>query len=244
MKDSDTQSFVLEDLPSILASTYAASIDGIIAFIWSIVAVWFVACELLLIYLVVRYRKREGVRAAWMPADTLKTNAWVLLPCVFVFILDMVIEVKSDAVWQEVKGSIPNHEVLVRVTGRQFAWTFTYAGPDGKLDTGDDFQTASELHVPRGKVVRLSLESVDVIHSFWVPVLRLKQDIVPGRAIPAWFEATVEGRYEIACAELCGPAHGAMRGHLIVHSKTDFDDWQRSWLEQRGQLARTKQLGE
>jgi len=227
---------MLSDLPDIVASTFGGRIDNLISYIWWVVAVWFVAVEGLLLYFIIRYRKKKGVRGTWMPADTMKTNLWVLLPVLVVLVFDLVIEVKSHDVWEEVKGQVPKHEELVRITGRQFAWDFTYAGPDGVLDTLDDFQTVSELHVPKGRVIRFVLQSEDVLHSFWVPVLRLKQDVVPGREIPGWFEATQEGSFDIACAELCGAAHGAMKATLIVHSQSSFDTWERGWAEQRAQL--------
>jgi cytochrome c oxidase subunit 2 len=76
-----------------------------------------------------------------------------------------------------------------------------------------------------GKVVRVTLKAKDVIHSFFLPNLRLKQDAVPGREIQAWFEATKPGRYEIPCAELCGFGHSGMLGHLTVHTADDYDKW-------------------
>jgi cytochrome c oxidase subunit 2 len=81
------------------------------------------------------------------------------------------------------------------------------------------------MHVPVGKVVRIDLTSKDVIHSFFVPNLRLKQDAVPGRVIHVWFEATETGQYEIPCAELCGFGHSGMKGNLTVQSQGDFDKW-------------------
>jgi cytochrome c oxidase subunit II len=79
--------------------------------------------------------------------------------------------------------------------------------------------------VPVNKPVRLYMQGTDVIHSFFVPVLRLKQDVVPGREILAWFEATKTGRFEIPCAELCGPGHSGMKGWLTVHSAEDYAAW-------------------
>ena len=224
------------DLPPNIA-TFGGDIDAVISFIWWIVGVWFVASEALLVYLLIRYRKRDGERAAWMPADTLKTTAWVLVPVFLVLLCDLAIEAKSHGVWDHVKGELPAHDELVRVTARQFAWTFTYAGGDGELDTADDFRTVSELHVPRGENVRFELESVDVLHAFWVPALRLKQDAVPGRTISGWFNATEEGSYDLACAELCGPAHGAMRGKLVVHAADSYRAWSAAMAEQHRELA-------
>jgi cytochrome c oxidase subunit 2 len=227
---------MLRDLPPTI-STFGGDIDGVIHFIWWIILIWFVAAEGLLVYAVVRYRRREGVRAAWLPADTRRMNAWILVPTALVLVCDLFIEVRSHGVWHEVKGEVPPHQVLVRVTGRQFVWTFGYAGADGELDTGDDFQTINELRVPAHAVVRFQLESVDVLHSFFVPALRLKQDAVPGRSIPGWFQAEATGRYEIACAELCGAAHTAMRATLFVDTAADFSAWSTAHAEQQRLLA-------
>jgi cytochrome c oxidase subunit 2 len=114
---------------------------------------------------------------------------------------------------------------IVQVTAKQFNWTFTYPGPDGIFGTADDLALENELHVPVNKIVRVSLRAEDVIHSFFLPNLRLKQDAVPGREIPAWFEATKTGRYEIPCAELCGFGHSGMLGYLTVHSVDDYQKW-------------------
>ena len=226
------------DLP-INVSTFGSDIDSLIVFIWWIIAAWFVATEALLVYFLVRGRRKEGVRASWMPADTLRACMWVLVPAAVVLVFDLVIEVRSHHTWQRVKGEVPPHERLVRITGRQFVWSFTYAGPDGALDTADDFD------VPVGEVVRFELASLDVLHSFFVPAMRLKQDAVPGREISGWFEATTKGRYEIVCAEICGAGHGAMRGELVVRSPKDYEAWAQEWGEQqkalKGGLAKVAQ---
>jgi cytochrome c oxidase subunit 2 len=120
---------------------------------------------------------------------------------------------------------VPPSDVHVQVTAKQFNWEILYPGPDGKIGTADDLQMDNELHVPVGKVVRVTLKAKDVIHSFFLPNLRLKQDAVPGREIQAWFEATKPGRYEIPCAELCGFGHSGMLGHLTVHTADDYDKW-------------------
>jgi len=111
------------------------------------------------------------------------------------------------------------------VTAKQFNWEIVYPGPDGKFDTADDLQVDNELHVPVNRAVHVFLASKDVIHSFFLPQLRLKQDAVPGRVIQAWFQATKTGRYEIPCAELCGFGHSGMLGHLTVYSPEEYGKW-------------------
>lgn len=223
---------MLSDLPPNIAS-FGGEVDGVLRFIWWVVLPWFILAEALLIYFLIRYRKKDGVRAAWMPASSLKANLWVLIPAAIILVCDLAIEVRSTHAWEEIKMTVPPHDELVRVTGRQFVWTFTYAGEDGILGTGDDFQTVNDMHVPRDRIVRFQLESVDVLHAFWVPVLRLKQDAVPGRSFAGWFEATADGTYEIACAELCGAAHTAMRATMTVEPPEIFDAWAATLAEQQ-----------
>ncbi len=172
-----------------------------------------------------------------MPATKRKALAWIFVPVGLVFVCDIYIDVVSTKVWDEVKIEVPAHDLLVKITARQFAWDFTYAGEDGVLGTDDDFQSVSEFHVPKDAVVRYQLESKDVIHSFFVRELRLKQDALPGRSWPGWFTPTVEGTYEIACTEICGASHTVMRGELIVHSAESWLAWSRDLVGQQAQLA-------
>ncbi len=228
---------MLESLPADNIATFGAEIDGVISYIWYIVLGWLVLAEVLVVAFLVLYRKKEGVRAAWLPGGSLKANAWVLIPAALVLLFDLAIEAKSTTVWDQVKTNVPAHETLVRITARQFAWTFQYAGADGELDTADDVESTNELQIPRDRTVRFQLESLDVLHSFWVPVMRLKQDAVPGRSIPGWFKVTKNGVYEIACAEICGGAHTAMRGTMRVVDADDFDAWVSMAAEQKALIA-------
>jgi cytochrome c oxidase subunit 2 len=223
----------LDYLPVENISSFGPAIDGVIGLIFLITAGWLVLAEVILVGLVVWFRRREGKRALWVPGTGLKASAWIFIPVILVAVCDFAIEVASASVWDEVKVDVPQHEELVRITGRQFAWSFTYAGEDDMLDTDDDFTTVGELHIPRDKVVRFELESLDVIHSFFVPAMRLKQDAVPGRSIPGWFDANENGRYEIACAELCGASHTQMRAELVVQSPENFDSWARAAATQQ-----------
>ncbi|NJR14650.1 MAG: hypothetical protein HC785_02380 [Calothrix sp. CSU_2_0] len=114
----------------------------------------------------------------------------------------------------QVQGKEP--ELLVNVTGMQFAWIFNY--PDSEITSG-------ELHVPIGADVQLNLAASDVIHSLWIPQFRLKQDAIPGQSTQLRFVATKPGTYPIVCTELCGGYHGSMRSQVIVHTPEDFDNW-------------------
>ncbi|MBD2772958.1 cytochrome c oxidase subunit II [Iningainema tapete] len=121
-------------------------------------------------------------------------------------------------------------DLVVNVTGMQFAWLFDY--PDSGVNAG-------ELHVPVGADVQLNLKASDVIHSFWVPQFRLKQDAIPGMATQLRFVATKPGTYPVVCTELCGGYHGSMRSQVIVHTPEEFE----SWL-QENRIAQQQELKE
>jgi len=104
----------------------------------------------------------------------------------------------------------------VEVTALQFAFIFHY--PEQNITSG-------ELHIPTGRPVELRLRANDVIHAFWVPQFRLKQDVIPGQQTVLSFTARKPGDYPIVCAELCGPYHGGMRSHVVVHNPNDFSSW-------------------
>jgi len=130
--------------------------------------------------------------------------------------------------WTQIKVALPAEAdaVLVGVSSNQFEWVATYPGEDGQLDTADDIKAPiNVLHFPTGRPVLIRLQSEDVIHSFFVPELRVKQDAVPGRLIEFWFEATQPGHYEVACAELCGLGHYRMRAQVTIETQAEFDAW-------------------
>lgn len=111
-------------------------------------------------------------------------------------------------------------DLSVKVTAMQYAWIFNY--PNGII--------SGELHIPANQDVQLNMSANDVLHAFWVPQFRLKQDVIPGSQTELRFTANVEGSYPIVCAELCGGYHGAMRSTVIVHSPADYDKWQAEQL--------------
>ncbi len=121
-----------------------------------------------------------------------------------------------------------NSELVVNVTGLQYAFIFTY--PETGVVSG-------ELHVPAGRQVKVKMNANDVIHAFWVPEFRVKQDLIPGRQTELSFRPNKLGNYPVVCAELCGPYHGAMRTQAVVHTPEDFD----SWMKQQ-QIASAQQM--
>ena len=115
----------------------------------------------------------------------------------------------------------PPADLVINVMGLQYAWIFTY--PDIEL-------TTSELHLPVGKKVEIRMTADDVIHAFWIPEFRLKQDAIPGRESVFRFTPKVEGEYTLVCAELCGPYHGIMRGDVVVETQEALEQWQQEEL--------------
>lgn len=206
-------------------STFGDDVDGVFWLIFYITTVWFFITEGLIVYFVLRYRRKPGRKAVYATGETWTQLAWILAPTAVVVVLDVIIDIRGADVWAKVKLYRPPTEFVVHGVGRQFNWEFVYPGADGKLGTADDFKTDNELHVPVNKPILVILKATDVIHSFFLPHLRLKQDALPGREIPVWFEATQTGEYEIPCAELCGFGHSGMKGLLIVHSPEAYQKW-------------------
>ena len=218
---------MLQDLLPTDVSTFGGGVDHVFWLIFWIVGSWFVVAEGVLLYSVIRHRKSAGASAMYLRGSTARQLAWVLIPALVVLCLDLGIDRAGASAWDRIKDAPPGGDVIVRITAKQFNWNFTYPGPDGKFGTADDVTSENDLHVPVGKVVRFELRSEDVIHSFFVPDMRLKQDVVPGRTIPGWFEATRAGTYEIACSELCGFGHYSMHGNVIVQTPAKYASWVR-----------------
>jgi len=206
-------------------STFGPDIDSVIRLIFYVVGVFFVLAEGALFSFIIFYRRRRGGRAAYIRGETPRELAWVLVPVIVVIGFDVAIDSSAKSVWDRVKMESPPAALTVKVEALQFGWEFTYPGPDGKFGTADDLLQSNTLTVPAGQVISLIIGSKDVIHSFYVPELRLKQDAVPGREIPAWFEATTPGKYEIACSQLCGVSHFVMKGNLHVLTPEDYQKW-------------------
>ncbi|MFQ5649287.1 MAG: cytochrome c oxidase subunit II [bacterium] len=211
-------------------STFGGEIDSVFYLIFWIVGIGFLLGEGLIFYFLFRYRRREGQRAKFVHGRAWPQTGWILIPAAIVLVFDLWIDFAGAKAYDQIKGDMPVSAVTIQVEGKQFNWIMTYPGPDGMFGSDDDLTLENDLHVPANKVVKLILTSQDVIHSFFVPVLRLKQDLVPGREIEAWFQATETDKYEIACAELCGYGHYTMRGFLYVHSEQAYASWvQENW---------------
>lgn len=122
---------------------------------------------------------------------------------------------------------------IAEVVGRQFEWRISYPGRDGVLGTEDDIRTVNELHLPEGEEVVLQIKSLDVLHSFFLPNVRVKQDVVPGMKQFVWFRPIKSGEYDIVCAELCGWGHYKMKGRMTIEPRSEFDRWlAQTWNDQ------------
>jgi cytochrome c oxidase subunit II len=229
------------------AAAAAGFIDHQFALTFVLMGIIFLAAQLGLGYIVWKYRERpSSPPVSYSHGNTKLEIVWTLLTAVLFIGLNLM----GAPVWasQRFDPAGPG-AVQVEVTGMQFAWYFRYPGPDGSygptsvklmdpsaggegavgLDTSspdakDDVVTGT-MYLPVNREIDLSLRSVDVIHSFFVPSLRFKQDAVPGLNIHMHFKPTAIGNYEIACAELCGLGHYKMHGMVHVVSQEDFDKW-------------------
>lgn len=227
------------------ASTFAGEIDfGIRLIHWAMLLI-FVLWGIFFTYLLIRYRRRAGVSAQSAHGGVVAS----LIPDAIILIFELaLIFLYAIPSWSRIKFDLPKPEEAnnVRIIAEQFAWNVQYPGTDGKfgrrdakfIDSGnvlgldpedppgkDDIVTLNELHVPLGRKTLVQLTSKDVIHSFFVPEFRVKQDAMPGMEIPLWFEPTIAGKFEIACAQLCGIAHANMRGDVYAHSPEEYREW-------------------
>lgn len=207
------------------ASTYAKDIDGVISLVFALVGFWFILSFGAFIWLILRFRAKEGVKAQWITGEEHRHKRWIAWPHYLIMVCDIFIIVGAIWVWYNVKQDLPPAQQTVRVIGQQWAWTFVHPGPDGQIDTADDIAKIDELHVQKDVLYHYLLESRDVLHNFSVPVFRLKQDAIPGRTITGWFEATKTGEWDIQCAEICGIGHGIMGARIFIESADQHAAW-------------------
>jgi cytochrome c oxidase subunit 2 len=198
------------------ASAQAVDIDWMwnlevvaISFLFSLIVVP-------LVYSLIVFRRKKGdtTDAQHIEGNTRLEIAWTIVP-LFVVLAYAYLGAVNLA---ETRRVDPEAEV-VKVTGLQWSWTFEYPSVNGLAIVSD------ELHLPVGKQVLLRMTSNDVIHSFWVPEFRVKQDLVPGRITELRITPTLEGNYKVRCAELCGTSHAFMEKPVIVSSQADYDAW-------------------
>ncbi len=238
------------------ASTHAGEIDNMISLVHWLMLVLFVGWGIFFVYVLFRFRKGANPRASYDGAKG-KVSKGIEIAIV---IIEMVLLVfYAIPAWARRVSNFPteNEAVVVRVVAEQFAWNIQYPGRDGKfgrtdvnlvsadnplgLDKSDpaakdDITTINQLNLPIDRPVLVHLSSKDVIHSFSLFEMRVKQDAIPGMTIPVWFIPNRAGQYEIACSQLCGLGHFRMRGFITIQSATEYQSWM---ADQEKQLTAT-----
>lgn len=206
------------------ASTFT-QIDSLFMMILWITGIVFVLVEIALVFFAIKYRHRPGRRARYVHGNSRLEAIWTGAT----FLIVLFIAALSIGPWMDMRNParFPPSGLDLLVTAKQFEWNVTYPGADGQLGTADDFTDRNQLHIPVGRPIHVTLAAEDVIHSFFLPQMRVKQDAVPGMTIPIWFEAAKAGEYMLGCAELCGLGHYRMRGMVQALSGEEFDAWHR-----------------
>ncbi|MCK6619205.1 MAG: cytochrome c oxidase subunit II [Calditrichaceae bacterium] len=238
-------------LPEV-ASAHGAELDYMLGLVHWLMLILFVIWAPFFIYVLIRFRASKNPRASYTGAKgrlaKIQEGGVIIAELVLLFAF-------AIPAWAVLKVQPPdeNEAVVVRVTGEQFAWNIHYPGADGAFgkqdiklvdtqtnplgidfnDPGamDDLVTVNELHLPAGKPAIIHLGSKDVIHSFALNAMRVKQDAIPGISVPVYFTPTKPGNYEISCAQLCGLGHYRMRGKLVIHTPEEY----RNWLQKMAQ---------
>ncbi|HEY2154961.1 MAG TPA: cytochrome c oxidase subunit II [Isosphaeraceae bacterium] len=222
------------------ASTAGKQIDSLFVIILWITGLVFIGTQVALVWAMHRFADdpTSDRKASYFHGSQRLDVIWTIIPAAIL----VFIALYQMGTWASVKfrSEQPKVPPLAQVTGRQFQWVMRYPGPDGRLETTDDLHLVNDLHFVKGKMALIYLKSSDVLHSFYLPALRIKQDAVPGLTIPVWFDTDQAGHYELVCAELCGWGHYKMRGNVTVHeTQREFDEWMESALKEqsRDQVA-------
>jgi len=166
----------------------------------------------LTLYYMVRYRRRSATQTTEPIVGSALGEAFIIASVLALFLVFWVIGFRQYVQLE----TPPDNALVVNVTAKQWMWKFSYS---------DGHRAINVLTVPVGRPVKLFMTSRDVIHSLYVPAFRIKQDVVPGRYVTAWFEATAPGSYDIYCAEYCGISHSRMLATVTVLSQPEYDAW-------------------
>ncbi len=232
-----------------LASRHGAGIDTMLIFLLVATGALFLAGHVILGVFVWRSSGRRKV-AARMASPRTEHRVGFGLALVIALVAEGAVLVIGLPVWAEFYATAPPADAVhVEVVAQQFAWNVRYPGEDGKFgptsiglvdeaanpiglmrdepEAADDIITINRIYLQVDRPARITLKAKDVLHSFFVPQFRVKQDAVPGMTIDLWFVPTQTGSYELACTELCGLGHYRMRGMVEVVSSEEFDEWLR-----------------
>src|SRR5438132_4598781 len=243
----------------VLASEHGKSVDDLIVYVHALMAVLFVGWLGYFLYALVRFRQSRNRKADYVGVKGHGSN-WIEGG---VAVVEAILLIGfAVPLWAKVVSKPPSEKesTVIQVLAKQFNWNAHYAGPDGimgkqdqalaaasggqdpfgvdrKNDPGarDDVVVMGNIVVPVNKPVVAHVTGLDVIHSFAIRSMRIRQDAIPGLSIPTWFTPTKEGKYRITCAQLCGNGHYQMSGTLVVVSQSEFD----KWLAEQSAKART-----
>jgi cytochrome c oxidase subunit II len=194
------------------ASTLASQTDHLLFFLLGVAGFFSALIAGLIVYFMIRYRRRPGVDHTGGHDPSLALEAaWIGIPLV----IAMVIFFWGASLYASIYRP-PDDALRVNVVGKQWMWKLQHMSGRREID---------ELHIPVGRPVELTLTSEDVIHSFYVPAFRVKQDAVPGRYTRIWFQATKVGEYHLFCAEYCGTLHSGMIGRIVAMDPAAFEAW-------------------
>ena len=222
------------------ASINAPIYDELFKILFIIGLILFIGMTTLVIYSLFKFRKKEGQigDGIALEGNLSLEIIWTVIPSIIVLFVGIYsyniydrmggmnelnhnhanMNANSEKIWAGIsQGNNSNlADTAIEVSAMQFAFLFNY--PQGEFISG-------ELHVPVDQKISIKMESKDVIHAFWIPEFRIKQDIIPGQPTILNFTPTKIGKYPIICAELCGPYHGGMRASIIVEDKSDYERW-------------------
>jgi cytochrome c oxidase subunit II len=193
------------------ASTMAGNVDALFIFLLIVSGLMTLLIFFCILFFAARFRHRPGVVAEQIDGSTPLELTWSIIP-MFVF---MAIFLWGAVVYFK-ERTPPRDSTEIYVVAKQWMW---------KLEHAEGQREINELHVPVGRDVKMIMTSQDVIHSFFVPAFRLKQDVVPGRYTTLWFRATKPGTYHLFCAEYCGTQHSGMTGSVVVMEPAQYEAW-------------------
>lgn len=226
-------------------SAHGSALDELNEYVHWLMFILFAGWIIYFVYVLFRFREKKNPKANY---TGVKSHLGTYLEVAVVLIEIILLTGFSIPLWAKWADDFPPEKdaLVIRVVAEQFIWNFHYAGPDGKfgktdvklideqsnplgLDKKDpasaDDVVTKRLYIPVNKPIITHITSKDVIHSFGVPVLRVKQDAIPGATIPITFTATKTGKYLIACSQLCGIGHARMRGFVIIQTPEEHDKW-------------------
>ncbi len=240
----------------VAASTHAGEIDHMIVLVHWLMAVLFVGWGVFFVFVLFRFRRGANPTASYTGAKGKISKGTEVAVAIIEVLLLVFYAIPA---WAKRVRAFPSESeaVVVRVVAEQFAWNVHYPGPDGKfgrtdikligsdnplgLDrrdpaAKDDITTINQLNLPVDRPVLVHLSSKDVIHSFGLTEMRVKQDAIPGMTIPVWFIPNRVGEYEISCSQLCGLGHFRMRGFITIQNAADYQKW---FADQQKELTAT-----